>query len=125
MVEPIRGYGVTARRAARGPAGFRLAESEAPSHAAAIAPMAGLGVGVPPPALTPEERDATAARRGHALLQELAGLQAGLLAGRLPESALRRMAALAEGEAGHDPALRELLEGIALRARVTLARLGR
>lgn len=125
MVEPIRGYGVTARRAARGPSGFRLAESEAPAHAAAIAPTAGLGVSVLPPALTPEERDATAARRGQALLQELTGLQAGLLAGRLPESALRRLAALTEGEAGHDPALRELVGGIALRARITLARLGR
>jgi hypothetical protein len=32
---------------------------------------------------------------------------------------------LAEGEAGADPALRELMEGISLRARVELARLGR
>lgn len=127
MVEPIRGYGVTARRAPRAGTGFRLpgAEAEAAAEAAGVVPMAAIALGMAPPALTPEERDATAARRGQALLSELAALQRALLAGHVAESALRRLATLAEGEAGADPGLRMVLDGISLRARVELARLGR
>jgi hypothetical protein len=36
----------------------------------------------------------------------------------VPEGRLRRLAALAEGEAGSDPELREILEALSLRARV-------
>lgn len=131
MVDAIRGYGMAARgpaRAARGQAGFRLREA-APAgevaEATGIATAAPAGLGALNAGPTAGERDAAAARRGHALLAEMTGLQAGLLSGRVPESALRRLAHLAEGEAGADPALRELMEGISLRARVELARLGR
>ncbi len=140
MVDAIRGYGMGPRgpaRTGRARGGFHLPESPgghqaapgvapgATSEAAGVAAASPPGLGGLQAALAPRERDAAAARRGQALLSELGGLQAGLLAGRVPDSALRRLAQLTEGEAGADPALRELLEGISLRARVELARLGR
>jgi hypothetical protein len=130
MVEAIRGYGIGMRapgRAVGTRGGFRLPEnSPAAAEAAGIAPTGPSGLGaLNAGVLTPEERDASAARRGTALLTEMAGLQAALLAGHVPESSLRRLSHLTQGEAGADPALRELLEGISLRARVELARLGR
>jgi len=127
MVDAIKGYGIGARgsaRAARGSRSFRLPEAPAAAEAQAMA-LSGPGAPLLPLPLTPEERDAAAARRGQALLAEITALQSALLAGRVPESSLRRLGALAEGEAGADPALRAILEGISLRARVELARLGR
>lgn len=126
MVEPIRGYGLNPRRAPRGPGGFRLpGETPAAAPASPAAPAGGVTLAPIAQGLSPEERDAAARRRGQALLSELAGLQASMLRGGVPESALRRLAALAEGEAGDDPGLREILDGLSLRARVELARLGR
>jgi Class II flagellar assembly regulator len=70
------------------------------------------------------ERDAGARRRGGAMLDELRALQADLLRGAADPARLARLARLAEGETGADPGLREAVAGIALRARVELARLG-
>ncbi|MCU0887585.1 MAG: flagellar assembly protein FliX [Rubritepida sp.] len=127
MVEAIRGYGPAARGAARTGAvreRFRLPAGEAgPAQAAAAVAPAG-GLLALQSTLSDAERNAAAARRGGALLAELDALQRGLLAGRVAPAALRRLAALTEGEAGADPALREIVEGLALRARVEVARLG-
>ena len=71
---------------------------------------------------SPPERDAAAGRRGAALLRELEGLQLAMLSGGIPPAALSRLALLAEGEAGVDPGLREIIEAISLRARIELAR---
>ncbi|MBR0673767.1 flagellar assembly protein FliX, partial [Neoroseomonas soli] len=70
------------------------------------------------------ERDARARRRGDALLRELSGLQAELLAGRVDPARLQALAALAEGESAADPALAAAVAAIALRARIELARRG-
>jgi hypothetical protein len=131
MVEAVRGYGLAGRAAARaraGASGFRLPAAEAePAAAEAAAPLAAvtasalLGAEAAP---SPAERDAAARRRGGALLDALAELQRGLLGGGARRAALGRLAALAEGESGADPALREILGQISLRARVELARRG-
>jgi len=71
---------------------------------------------------TPAERDAAAQRRGQGLLRELRGLQLALLSGERDPASLARVALLSEGEAGADPALREIIAEISLRARVELAR---
>lgn len=126
MVEAIRGYGPARAGAARsaGAQGrFRLPAAEA-GEAAAAAPVAQAGSLLAiQPGLSDAERDAAAARRGQALLAALDALQRGLTAGRLAPSALRRLAALSEGECGADPRLRDILEGLSLRARVEIARL--
>ncbi|MCX8133183.1 MAG: flagellar assembly protein FliX [Roseococcus sp.] len=129
MVEAVRGYGLAGRAVARarsGAGGFRLppAESSPAEAAGAVASIAAgalLGAGSLPSAA---ERDAAAQRRGAALLDALRELQRGLLADGAARATLGRIAALAEGESGADPALRELLAQIALRARVELLRRG-
>ncbi|MDT8266848.1 flagellar assembly protein FliX, partial [Roseomonas sp. DSM 102946] len=63
------------------------------------------------------------ARRGTAMLEELAGFQADLLRGRADPDRLRRLAGLSEGEMPPDPHLAEALAAISLRAKVELARL--
>jgi hypothetical protein len=75
-------------------------------------------------------RDRAARRHGQALLEDLAALQRGLLAGLLGPGGVDpalpgRLAALAEQvpEAA-DPALAAIISAIAVRARVELARLG-
>ncbi|HYI84592.1 MAG TPA: flagellar assembly protein FliX [Acetobacteraceae bacterium] len=70
-------------------------------------------------------RDAAARRRAASILDELQGLQAELLGGRTDPARLARLAALQDGEEGTDPALREAVRAIALRARIELARRGR
>ena len=69
-------------------------------------------------------RDAAARRRAASILDELQGLQAELLGGRADPARLARLAALQSGEEGADPALREAVRAIALRARIELARRG-
>lgn len=90
--------------------------------ASAASPLALLGV--QEKGGDPRERDERGARRGAALLAELQELQRDLLRGRLDPEQLRRLAALAEGEAPADPALAEALGAVALRARLELARAG-
>lgn len=70
----------------------------------------------------PGARDRRAARRAEAMLDALAQLQVAMLEGRADDAALERLAVEAEGEAAADPALATVMAGIALRARVELAR---
>ena len=70
------------------------------------------------------ERDAAARRRAGSLLDELRALQSELLAGRAEPGRLARLAALEGGEEGADPALREVVQAVVLRARVEMARRG-
>lgn len=127
MIEGIRGYAPGPRgpaRATRG-AGFRLPASRAESTAASAAITGTHALFGLQQSWTPAERDDAAQRRGQAVLEELAQLQRDLLRGGCDPARLSRLAAMAEGESGHDPALRDIVEGIGLRARVELARLGR
>ena len=128
----IRGLGgvpapVAAARAARGGGGFRLAGGQATRTDGALAAGS-----VAAPALSllalqesgaAAERDARARARGLALLDALAGLQAGLLRGAVDAGLPARLAALGEGEAAADPALAALVAQVTLRARIELARL--
>lgn len=129
MMTPIRGYGAIgrgapARRAGTAGTGFTLPEAErAPEAAAAGSVSATLGLIGLQQDVTDGERDAAAGRRGRAVLEELEGLQLALLAGRIDPGRLARLAELVEGESGADPALRAILRGISLRARIELARL--
>ena len=66
--------------------------------------------------------EAGEAARARDLLRELSALQAGLLRGGPDPAGLQRLAALAEGEMPPDPVLADALAGIALRARIELAR---
>ena len=113
-------------RATSRPGGFRLpggAAAEA-GEASALAGAAPVGLMALQEADDPAGRD----RRGHAraqeMLQELAALQAEMLRGGADPDRLVRLATLAEGEAPADPVLADALAGIALRARVELARRG-
>lgn len=128
MVEAIRGYGVAGRPVARARsagAGFRLpgAEAEASAAASTISALGSTALLGIQDRSSDGERDAAARRRGGALLDALAELQRALLSGQVSRAMLGRMAALAEGESGADPALREILEQVSLRARVELLRL--
>jgi hypothetical protein len=128
MVDAIRGYGLGPRGPARGAApreGFRLPRAAGPAPAAGVGGIAAAAVAPQDHGITDAERNDAAARRGGALLAEMAALQGGLLMGHMPDAALRRLAHLAQGEGGADPALREVLDAISLRARVELARMGR
>lgn len=125
MLPPIRGsYAAprpaTSRRA--GGSGFALPEAEAAPGTApldAVTPFGLLGL---QQSWSPAERDAAAQRRGQGLLRELQGLQLALLSGGGDPASLARVALLCEGEAGADPALREIILAISLRARVELLR---
>ena len=125
MLSPIRGTQTShrpapARRGAGG--GFALPELSA---APAAAPASGAAAlpGLQPP-WGPAERDAAAHRRGSAVLRELQALQLAFLSDGMEPERLARLAALAEGEAGADPGLREIIGQISLRARIELARRG-
>ncbi len=121
-----RGAGGGARSAGGftlGGAGAGNAAGKAAS-AAASAPAAAVGLSL----LSLQEnggragRDAEARRRASSILDELRGLQAELLGGRSDPARLARLAALQAGEEGADPALREAVRAVALRARIELAR---
>lgn len=126
MLTPIRSYGSIGRaRAARSAGdGFALPGVEGAPEPAAAGPVTGsIGLIGLQQSVSDAERDATARRRGHAVLEELEGLQLALLSGRIESGRLSRLAQLADGEAGADPALRDILRAISLRARIELARL--
>ncbi len=98
--------------------------AEGAAAAGGVAPV-GLGMLALQESGTAMERNAAARRRAEALLEELQGLQADLLLGGATEARrLARLAALETGEDGADPALRETVQAIVLRARVELARRG-
>lgn len=128
-VRGVTGGVVTgAGRGARAQGGtFRLGGAAAGGGAApaqAVAAPQGVALLALQESAPAAERDARARRQGQALIEELAALQAGLLAGRLDPARLRAMAALCAGEEAADPALAAAIGAIRLRARVELARLG-
>ncbi len=126
MLPPIRGYLPSTRPGAArrtGVARFRLPAAASEAEAAAGVPATGMLA--LQEGWSPADADAAAQRRGQALLRELEGLQLALLGGAADPGRLSRLALLAEGEAGADPVLREILGEISLRARVELARNGR
>ncbi|MBX9749657.1 MAG: flagellar assembly protein FliX [Roseococcus sp.] len=125
MLPPIRGFQgtgrvATPRRAAS--SGFALPGASAREAGATEAIASHLNMLGLQGEWSASERDAAAARRGDAVLRELAALQLGLLEGRLDSARLNRLALLAEGELGADPALQEIIAAISLRARIELAR---
>ena len=127
MLPPIRGSQNPSRPGAAkrsaGP-GFALPEADGARAApGAVAVPGASGLLGLQQSWSPAERDAAAQRRGSAMLLELEALHLDLLSGGIESGHLARLAALAEGEAGADPALREIIEGISLRARIELARL--
>jgi len=128
MLPPIRAYQAQApaspaRRA--GPRGFALPQGAAGEVAAIAAiPSSQVMLGLQEE-WSPADSDAAARRRGLAVLRELQGLQLALLEGGIEASCLSRLALLAEGDAGADPMLREIIGEISLRARVELALRGR
>ena len=93
----------SAGRAARG-GGFHLPAARAQAAAPSMAPTAAASLLGLQQSWSPAEQDDAAQRRGHALLEELAAMQRDMLRGRLDASSLSRLAAMAEGEAGHDAA---------------------
>jgi hypothetical protein len=125
MLPPIRGHVPPSTTGAvrRGGGGrFQLPGAAPEAQAAPAVPAA--GILALQQGWSPAEADAAAERRGRAMLRELAELQLTLLGGAPDPARLSRLALLAEGEAGADPALREILDEISLRARVELARHG-
>ncbi|GGC29387.1 hypothetical protein GCM10011504_04530 [Siccirubricoccus deserti] len=115
-------------RGGRTGGGFSLpaAGSGAGAGVAAVAPAGPLGLGL----LALQEggeaarRDAAARQRAESLLEELAGLQLDLLAGGVDPARLERLAALTPGDAGADPELQVVVQGVVLRAHVEIARRG-
>lgn len=125
MVESVRrAAGAYGRQGgvARGGGGgrsFALPPSASPEGAAPAAAIgAASGLLALQAAAEDAARDKAAERRGRDILDELAALQRDMLAGGASPARLRRLAALAEGEGGADPALREIVAAISLRARV-------
>ena len=122
------GQAAPARGKARGgPGGFRIeaGEGEAAREAAAtggIAP-AGLCLLALQEHGSAAERDEAAQRRATDILAELTALQCDMLGGNQADPArLRRL--VESGEEGVDPALREVVQGVVLRAQVELLRRG-
>ncbi len=119
--------GAAARGATRG-GGFSVGPGDSgatrEATAAAGVAMPGLGLLVLQEALSGAERDAVAHRRASAILGELEGLQRDLLSDMPDPSRLQRLIALESGEDGADPVLREVVQGVVLRAKVELARRG-
>jgi hypothetical protein len=125
MLPPIRGHLPPSQPGAtRRAAGGRFQLPAAAPQAEALVAVSSAGILALQQEWSPAEADAAARRRGHAILKELEGLQLGLLGGAVDANRLSRLALLAEGEAGADPVLREILGEITLRARVELARQG-
>jgi hypothetical protein len=130
MVGNVGGPAAAARTVRRSGAGGAFAvpmsETGATAEAArlegASAVMLGGMLGLQEDEL-PEVKDRRARRHGQAILQELARLQRALLGGTMEEGSLARLAALTEmvPEAA-DPSLGALVQSVALRAQIELAR---
>jgi hypothetical protein len=111
------------------PAGGGAASPAAPSAAAHAASgllaLQAVGEGTPRRLAMPAaRRDEVAGARAESLLATLSTLQREMLTGRVDRTTLERLASLKGGEDGADPALREVVQGLALRAAVELARHG-
>lgn len=117
-------------RQAKPRGGFTLGGAGEGAEAVAAELSATAGIGALAGLLSLQEResgasrDEEAERRAEAMLDELAGLQLELLGAGMDPARLRRLAGLHTGESGANAALREVVEGIALRARLELARRG-
>lgn len=126
---------VSSARRSTGTGGASFAQ--APSSNAAAAPSRGV---VPTLSVTsmdavmalqgvddPAGRRARAMRRGSRMLDDLEDLKVGLLEGRISESRLGSLVQCiaSSRERTDDEGLETLLDGIDLRARVELAKLGR
>ncbi len=73
----------------------------------------------------PEDRERRAVRHGHDLLDQLEALRADLLAGHVSPQRVGSLLSLVRAKQGaDDPKLVVLIDDIALRARVELAKLG-
>ncbi len=123
------GAAAAAGKARAGKGGFSLggsgaAGSAAEAHGTAAVAAPGLGLLALQSGQGDQERDQEARRRADTLLEDLAGLQREMLGGAADPARLARLAALSHGETGADPALREVVEAIALRAQIELARRG-
>ncbi len=120
-IGPIGGTAQAPARARRAAGGFALPEAPPESGAAPASAVSSVGLlalqeGIEPPA-------ARARRRAAQALAELRGFQLELLGGRPDPARAERLAKLAEAPEGlADPALAALLEEIAARARVEIAR---
>ncbi len=114
-------------RARAGAGGFRIAaeggeEAREAADAGGVAP-ASLGLLALQEYGREAERDGAAHRRATDILAELTALQCDMLGGKpLDAARLRRL--VESGEAGADPALQELVQGVVLRAQVELVRRG-
>jgi hypothetical protein len=106
-----------------GPAGFRVPAPASNGAAVATTALAGAAMAGLVGA-TASPRDQLARRRGGALLRGLDGLQRDILAGKANPAVMQQLAGLLEGEDGEDPALADTLQGLALRARIELAKRG-
>ncbi|MBO6673983.1 MAG: flagellar assembly protein FliX [Rhizobiales bacterium] len=72
-----------------------------------------------------EDRERRAVRHGHDLLDQLEALRADLLAGQIsPQRVGALLSLIRAKQAAEDPKLAALIDDIALRARVELAKLG-
>lgn len=115
------------RPSARG-AGFTVPSgpAEAPAGSAAAAETAEVTLGgmlALQEAGSAEVQDREARRHGQDMLAELAKLQRALLEGRADPGLLQRLADLAGNvPVAADPALRQAVADVALRARIELAR---
>ncbi len=104
-------------------AGFNVPAGGAPPSSVAAAPVGLAGLLVLQEAGDDQARDRDARRRGRDLLEELAGLQRDLLDGAPDPARLARLAELANAlPPAADPGLRDVVQAIALRARVEAAR---
>ena len=128
-VSGVAGPTATARTARRaGPGGFAVppGEASATGGAARMEEASAVTLGGML-ALQEEEspvvRDRRARRHAQAILEELARLQRGLLGGATDAGSLARLAALAElVPDAADPTLGALVQSVAIRARIELAR---
>jgi hypothetical protein len=132
-IEPTRAGAITAATRSvpqQAAATFRLPETASEASEAAAPPgeatAVSLGTLLAAEALDREAvHDRAARRQGQAVLAGLTALQRALLEGGDPAVALERLAGLvANLPQATDPCLAALLEAIALRARVELARVG-
>lgn len=132
---PNRTGGVQAnggiRRTDAGASGFAPATTGPQTRAASPMPagsLSGLDALLALQAVEPDapRRRRKALRSGHQMLDVLEEIKIGLLSGQLSAEALDRVAGLLGGlEASGDPELDALIDDIALRAEVELAKLGR
>ncbi|WP_181702304.1 flagellar assembly protein FliX [Chthonobacter albigriseus] len=124
--------GASVRRASDGGASFAPASAETPARGAqttSAGPLSSLDSLIALQTIEedlPRQRRRRVVKRGHDILDVLDEIKIGLLAGQLSGVALDRVVALLGSlEPSGDPALDGLVEDIALRAEVELAKLGR